>query len=119
LISEGVDTNATSNIDGVTALMLASREGHKGIAVDLIEAGADASAVSGNGWSALLFAAAAGRRDTSAILLQRGSVDVNAVDKRSGGISALTVASRSGQTAVVRLLVDLGATIDRETLPLV
>jgi hypothetical protein len=107
-----VDTNATSNIDGVTALMLASREGHKGIAVDLIEAGADASAVSGNGWSALLFAAAAGRRDTSAILLQRGSVDVNAVDKRSGGISALTVASRSGQTAVVRLLVDLGATID-------
>jgi hypothetical protein len=112
LLSEGLDPNTVSNLDGITALMLACREGHKGVVVDLIEAGADASMVSGNGWSALLFAAAAGRRDTSAILLQRGSVDINQTDKRSGGISALTVASRSGQTNVVRLLLELGAKID-------
>ena len=75
--------NAVSHLDQVSALMLASREGHKGVVIDLIEAGSDASFVSSSGWSALLFASAAGRRDR----------DASGQTRRSGSAGSETVAS--------------------------
>jgi len=95
--------------DGWTLLHLAAFFGHRELVVRLLDEGSEPLAVARNQEAnlALSAAAAAGRNDVVALLLERGCP----VDARgtSAGYSALHLAAHAGNTALVRLLLDAGA----------
>ena len=73
LLVAGANVRAATRINGYTPLFLASREGHGAVVGALLEAGADAKAVSMTGSTPLMLAAAAGNVDAVQRLLDAGA----------------------------------------------
>jgi ankyrin repeat protein len=104
LLKKGADPNA-SNRAGLTPLMLAVFDPEK-LAL-LLEAGANVNAISAEGKSALLLAAAQKRALPTVRLLLRKGAQVNQQDKRGG--TALLMAARNGDVETLQLLLERGA----------
>jgi ankyrin repeat protein len=73
LIKAGADVNAKDE-GGVTALMLASSDGHKEMVKMLIKAGADVNAKDKNGKTALMRASERGRKEIVKMLIKAGAL---------------------------------------------
>jgi ankyrin repeat protein len=73
LLARGADAKAVEGWRGQTALMWAAAENHTEVAQTLIEAGADVNARSNGGFTPLLFAVRAGKRDVVNALLAKGA----------------------------------------------
>ncbi|MBI1761137.1 MAG: ankyrin repeat domain-containing protein [Acidobacteria bacterium] len=104
LLKKGADPNV-SNRAGLTPLMLAVGDPEK-LAL-LLESGAKVNAVSAEGKSALLLAAAQKRALPAVKLLLRKGAQVNQQDKRGG--TALLMAARNGDVETLQLLLERGA----------
>ena len=72
LLKRGLDPN-TSDQEGNTLLILASREGSAGVARQLIAAGAKLDAVNQFNETALMIAAIKGKLDVARVLVDRGA----------------------------------------------
>lgn len=105
LDQEGVDVNGFSNCR--TALINAADHGHPQIVATLIGRGADVNAQDEKDhWTALMMAARGGRADIVKVLLNAGArVDITNIS----GDSALTYAVKSGDSGVLRQLLDAAA----------
>jgi len=102
LLARGANPNlAARNAMNVAAIHAASAAGSFGIALALIEAGADVNAVQQAGYRPLHAAAMTGQVDLAKLLLDRGA-DPNA--KADDGRTALAMARDAKQQAVMDLL---------------
>ena len=112
---------AATNRFGASPLSEAATSGSAELIAALLDAGADAKAVStADGETVLMAAARAGNVDAVRILLDRGA-DVNARERYKGQ-TALMWAAAERHPAVVTLLLERGAdwkvrSLDRETKP--
>ena len=97
--------------DGMTALMLASENGHAATAVALIAGGANVNAVDQYGITVLMWASINGHTATVAVLIAKG-VNVNSANQH--GDTALKLASGHGHAATVEILIAGGANVDAE-----
>ena len=96
------------------ALLEASEAGNLAAVVEALRSGADVSAETADGWTALHFAAAQGRADVARVLLDAGA-NVSA-DTTSVRRTPLHWAARNGRTETVHLLLRRGAqTASRDT----
>ena len=107
LVSRGANVEAVDE-DGLTALMLAARNGH----TDTVNAlagtyNANVEAVAQNGWTALMIAADEGHTDIVNALAGTYNANVDAVDE--DGWTALMWAAENGHTDTVNALRALGA----------
>ncbi len=108
LLDLGADAN-TTNLNGFTILLYASAQGDVEIVQALIGAGAeiDRSNIKGREtWTPLIYAAKGGHKVTVKTLLEAGA-DVS-VERQ--GMTALKMATSQGDTDIVRLLREAGAT---------
>jgi len=103
-----VEINHVDN-DGVTALMVSSREGHWHLLPSLVIAGANVAAKDDDGFNALQWAAVEEEPLATATLIDLGA-QVNSAGGR--GWTALMHAVAKGNNEVVQLLVDAGADLD-------
>src|SRR5262249_20936599 len=115
LVERGADVNAHETWKHQTALMWAAAENHAAVITELARAGADGHArsqargdLSGlepgdESFTALLFAARAGRIDAARALLAAGA---NVNDTLSDGTSALVLAIGNAQYDLATFLVD-------------
>ena len=107
-LDNGADVNA-KDIDGWTALIWASENGHTKIVEMLLDKGADVNAISGSSISALHFASNQGHIDIVKMLLDKGAkVDA----KTNSRNTALIWASEKGHKEVVEMLLDKGADVN-------
>ena len=105
LINEGVNPN-TTNIDGVTPLMIAAGTGQTAVVDLLLKKGAQPELQTRrDGVTALMFAADGGHRAVIESLLN-GSAKVRTKDK--GGREAIDYAAMKGDKETVKLLEDRG-----------
>jgi ankyrin repeat protein len=109
----GANVRATTRINGYTPLFLASQAGHADVVDVLINAGADAKAVSTTGSTPLMLAASAGAVDAAKRLLDAGA-DVNAKESARGQ-TALLFAAANNRVPVIRLLAERGADLGTAT----
>ncbi len=108
LLAGGADENAKT-AEGVTALMVAVKEGHLDVARALINADSDLNAKDKYGNTALIYASNRGQLETLRALLDAKA----AYDARDNdGNSALIDASGRGQLAVVQELLARGANVN-------
>ena len=98
----GSRDDSDSDLDGDTALMVASENGHRDVVELLVGAGADVNQVDEDGWTALMCASNNGHREVVEALVGAGA-DVNLAKKN--GETALMLASQSGRRDVVKVLV--------------
>ncbi len=103
-IANGYNVNTKTNRD-VTALIVASGQGHQEVVQLLLSKGADANAKANNGATALTLAAMNGHQEVVQLLLSKGA-DVNA--KANNGATALTLATMNGHQEVVKLILAKG-----------
>lgn len=89
-LNEGLDVNQVSRVNGATALILASYNGHEELVQILIDRGANVNAADNDGKTALMRAAQGNYLTISSILIDNGA-DILAVDKY--GMDAMQVAS--------------------------
>ena len=143
LLDAGVDPN-TATADGETALMTAARTGKVDAATVLLDRGADVNAKDTvHAQTALMWAVIEHHTEMVQLLLARGS-DVNArtnvtmpkgefvparaggasgtgiirqraLPTANGGMTSLLFAVRDGNAAMMRLLLDRGADLDRSS----
>ncbi len=106
LISNG-NINAKNDF-GYTSLMLTSAWNDTRIDIvrDIIYLGADVNAVSNDGTTALMYAAANGFSENVKVLLENGA-DINA--ENNNGDTALYLAKEYGRTYTIRILEEAGA----------
>jgi ankyrin len=107
LLSGGADPNAREGKGEQTALMWAIAEHHAAVAEELVKRGADISARSKAGFTALMFAAQQGDADSARILLN-AEANPNEVMPKTGA-TPLIIASAIGNADVAALLLDKGA----------
>ena len=131
LLDKGAAVDVVSKLLGDTALMLAARNGgHEAVAKLLLGKGASDGAANEDSDTALILAAQYGHEAVAALLLDKGAV-VDAATKdgataRRGsristtacpggeyGWTALMWAAQEGHEAVVKLLLDKGAAVDK------
>jgi ankyrin repeat protein len=109
LISRGVDLN-TMDESGLTPLGYATKVGHFNIALSLIRAGANINYQSGNSSLPLVEATLEGHDELVRLLLESGA------DPRlchgQNNITALIMAARQNNAAIIQLLLDHGADIE-------
>ena len=99
----------TRDAQGASALLHACGAGHREVARQLLDAGADASLAAENGMTALGAAVAARREPLVTLLLERGAD----VDQRLPGEStALMVAAAMGYPELAERLLDAGADVN-------
>ena len=101
LLDLGVDPNFATKYYKYTALMKASRRGHKNIVRILLEAGANPNLAGDGGVTALIFASANCYTDIMSMLLEAGA-DPNLAD--DDGTTPLDVASYVGNVGCVDIL---------------
>ena len=85
-VKSGADVVNQKNIGGATPLLLACREGNLEIAKILIDNGANINAADNEGWTPLMRAALAGKKDVVALLMTK---DTQAAAVNSVGESAI------------------------------
>ena len=113
LIKGGAPLEATTRVGNYTPLHVASKEGHGAIVKALLEAGANARAVTTSKTTALHLAAAAGSVEALSALLDRGA-DPNATES-AWGQTPLIFAATGNRVEAVRLLLKRGAKVDLAT----
>ncbi|MBI3493483.1 MAG: ankyrin repeat domain-containing protein [Acidobacteria bacterium] len=128
LLQHGAAVNAAEHDHHQTALMWAAAENHPEVIADLMKAGADVNAhtevrqgvrVTGYrqalpesvGFSAVLFAARAGARESIEVLLAHGA---NVNETSSDGTGVLQTAMSTGHWDLVPYLLDRGADPDAD-----
>jgi len=89
-LNEGLDVNQVSRVNGATALILASYNGHEALVQILIDRGANVNAADNDGKTALMRAVQQNYLTISSILINNGA-DIHAVDKY--GMDAMQVAT--------------------------
>ncbi len=106
-------TACTTEID--TQLMLTARKGGKSPRVrTLLNAGADANAVTRRGFPVLVYAAALGDTETVQALIEAGAqIDRSNTQGRETW-TPLMYAARGGHKATVRVLLEAGADVNAE-----
>ena len=108
LIEYGAAVDAKEPAQNQTALMWAAAERHTDVVKALIDAHADLTAASKQGFTAIHFAARIGDLDTVKLLLASG-VDVNILTAGNIGYTPLLVATMRGQIDLALYLLDHGA----------
>jgi hypothetical protein len=112
LLGAGIDINAKLTPDG-NALQIAAAHGHQGVLQLLLDRGANVNADVGLNGPPLQAAVTSRDESNVKLLLDHGS----SVNARGGYGSALRAAASLNLLAIVRLLVEYGATIEDEDLP--
>lgn len=107
LLYAGASTGAITRLGSYTPLHLASRNGHAGVARELLDGGADPAPVSATGVTPLHFAAAAGVPGVIETLIEHGA-DVDAAEPAKGQ-TPLMFAAAAGRLAAVSSLLEHGA----------
>ena len=110
LIFAGATLQPTTRVGGYTPLHLASRSGHAGVVVALLEAGANPDLLTGTGAASLHFAAEANAAGVVNALAGHGA-DVNIQDGYSSRTPAMFAAARNSAGAL-QALIDAGADLD-------
>jgi ankyrin repeat protein len=105
-----VEVNQQTN-DGLTALMIAAREGHWALIASLVLAGANTAAKDRDGYTPLHWAALEGEAAVSSCLVQL-KADPDAQDRE--GWTPLMHAATSGCDDVAQLLVDVDADLNKK-----
>jgi ankyrin repeat protein len=113
LITSGAALEATTRVGDYTPLHVASKEGHGAIVKALLDAGANAKAVTTSKTTALHLAAGAGSVEAVTALLDRGA-DVNAAEG-AWGQTPLIFAAASNRVDALRVLIKRGAKVDLAT----
>jgi uncharacterized protein len=113
LIKGGAALESTTRVGDYTPLHVASKEGHGGVVKALLDAGANAKAVTTSKTTALHLAAGAGSVEAVTALLDRGA-DVNAAEA-AWGQTPLIFAAANNRVAAIRLLISRGAKVDLAT----
>jgi ankyrin repeat protein len=81
-------TGTLFDINDMTALMLATAEGHLEVAKLLLEYGADVNTQNRNGWTALMLATRDGRPEIVTMLLEHGAdMNIQYKDGRTAFVS--------------------------------
>ena len=109
LLEAGADTEIADKPGG-TPLVLAAASSNQvrpDMVALLLSHGADAGAVTNEGWNALMFAAAKGCAQSVRLLLPK-TTDVD--HEASKGATALSLAGDGGYAEIVRMLIEAGAT---------
>ncbi|KAJ1476123.1 ankyrin repeat-containing domain protein [Baffinella frigidus] len=113
LLADGAeDVDERGGPTQCTPLQIAAQQGHRAVALLLLEAGADVSATDSIGASPIHYAAQEGHEDVSFLLILRGA-EVRA--KTDGGSTAMHYAAQEGHAAVVQLLLDKGSDVQSRT----
>lgn len=100
--------------DGATALIAASRQGHRDIVQRLMDKGADVNIADNKGHTALMLAALHKRGDIAGKLLRHPKTDLTMTDKQ--GLDAWRIALKSGHRALAREIYAASAPIYLEHL---
>eukprot|EP00731_Ephydatia_muelleri_P005630 Em0002g1806a len=108
LLDLGADI-AAPNLDGWTALMMASKAGHMECVKVLLDKGAEINIQDKVGWTTLMKASKAGHMECLQVLLDKGA-NVNMPNK--DGWTALMMASEAGHMECVKVLLDKGADVN-------
>jgi len=111
LLDHGADISATTATGGCTSLHLAVQLRNIYTAETLLEYGADPDAVDDRGWRPLHYAAICAGKEAFIRLLHRHGADVNSKTQNSQRSALHNAASYHDNTEVVRLLLELGATV--------
>ncbi|WP_257282257.1 ankyrin repeat domain-containing protein [Endozoicomonas sp. ISHI1] len=107
-LAEEVNVNTVIN-DGLTALMMASSQGHKNIVERLINAGANISAACSTGGNALFFAAQNNKPECVKLLI-KAKADLNANCR--DGVTPLFIAAQQNCTDCLKILINTGADLN-------
>ncbi|HKK92461.1 MAG TPA: ankyrin repeat domain-containing protein [Longimicrobiales bacterium] len=113
LIYAGSNLEAVTRVADYTPLMVAARTGHGDAAVLLLDAGANPSATTSTGVTALHFAAGAGQTQAVRALVAAG-VDVDARESAMGQ-TPLIFAANEGRKDAVQVLIDAGGDVNATT----
>jgi ankyrin repeat protein len=116
LIKGGAALEATTRVGHYTPLHVASKEGHGSVVKALLDAGANAKAVTTSKTTALHFAAASGSVEAVSALID-GGADVNAAEG-AWGQTPLIFAAANNRVDAIRLLIARGANVDVATIVL-
>ena len=116
LIAAGEDVNTISDVSGNTysrtALMVASREGHRDIVELLLANGANLHTEWFSDQTALGFASEEGHVEIVRLLLSNGAA--TPPEGQRGGETAVVLAAQEGHREIVELLLDNGANVNPE-----
>jgi ankyrin repeat protein len=108
LIDAGAGLDARDQ-DGRTALMEAARRKEAFFALELVAAGADVNVTDNDGWTALMFAAREGTLAAARAIIR--SPKPSTLDALAKETSALSLAAERGRHALVRTLIEAGASV--------
>jgi uncharacterized protein len=97
------------DLEGRTALMEAARRKEAMPALDLVAAGADVNLQDKDGWTALMFAAKEGTLAAARAIVR--SPRQSSLDALARETSALALAAERGRHALVRTLIEAGASV--------
>lgn len=109
LLNSSSKVNQTLIEDGTTALMAAVMSQHLGVAITLLEHGANVNIISKTGLSPLMVACASGNLELVELLIQ-WEADITHEDQE--GNSCLLVVCQEGHANIAKLLIDKGCKVD-------
>uniref|UniRef100_A0A096M1E1 Ankyrin 2 n=1 Tax=Poecilia formosa TaxID=48698 RepID=A0A096M1E1_POEFO len=102
-LKNGVDICTCNQQNGLNALHLAAKEGHKDLVEELLQRGASVDSSTKKGNTALHIASLAGQKEVVRLLVNRGA-DVNA--QSQNGFTPLYMAAQENHLEVVRYLLE-------------
>ena len=111
LLEKGALVDIPCNRSRISALMVASQNGHVEVVKLLLEKGAQIDDDGDRGRSPLMLASQEGHNKVVKLLLEKGA-QVNIYRDR---VSALMIASQNGHGETVKLLLEKGALIDMQS----